>query len=264
MTQDMVRVVMGSSPQRVPAIFLPGIVAPASLRFARLFEAMGDDVNAVPKELEVYRGPSVPPPGYSLDTEIEGIARAADEHGFGEFHLYGHSGGGACALAFTAVHPERVLTLALDEPATDFSPQDMEEMHRVFLPMLDLPHDQMMPAFISAQLPEGVEPPPMMEGPPPPWMVDRPAGVAAFVRMLSGANVPVERLKAFDHPVYYSHNSLSNETWGRKAERLGQLFTHMTVELYDGLSHLNSSHAAEPQRVAAALRRLWDSEAAAR
>src|SRR4029453_19487147 len=110
---------------------------------------------------------------YSLETEIEGIARAADEHGFGEFHLYGHSGGGACALAFTAVHPERVLTLALDEPATDFSPQDMEEMHTVFLPMLDLPHDQMMPAFISAQLPEGVEPPPMMEGPPPPRMVTR-------------------------------------------------------------------------------------------
>jgi hypothetical protein len=64
--------------------------------------------------------------------------------------------------------------------------------------------------------------------------------------------------------VYYSHNSLSNETWGRKAERLGQLFPHMRVELYDGLSHLNSSHAAEPHRVAAALRRLWDSEAAAR
>ena len=36
----------------------------------------------------------------------------------------------------------------------------------------------------------------------------------------------------------------------------------MTVELYDGLSHLNSSHAAEPERVVAALRRLWDSEAA--
>jgi pimeloyl-ACP methyl ester carboxylesterase len=264
MTQDMVRVVMGSSLQRHPVIFLPGIVAPASLRFARLFEALGDDVNAVPKELEVYGGPSVPPPAYSLHTEIDGIAQAADEHGFGTFHLYGHSGGGACALAFTAAHPERVLTLALDEPATDFTPQDMQEMHRVFLPLLQLPPDLMMSAFIGAQLREGVEPPPMMEGPPPPWMADRPAGVAAFVRMLSGADVAVERLKAFDRPVYYSYNSLSNETWGRKAERLGELFPNMTVELYDGLSHLNSSHAAEPQRVAAALRRLWDSETAAR
>jgi pimeloyl-ACP methyl ester carboxylesterase len=263
MTQDMVRVVMGSSLQRVPAIFLPGIVAPASLRFARLFEALGDDVDSVPKELEVYRGPSVPPPGYSLDTEIDGIARAADEHGFGEFHLYGHSGGGACALAFTAVHPERVLTLALDEPATDFSPQDRREMHHVFLPLLQLPLDEQLPAFLRAQLRDGVEPPPIREGPPPPWMADRPAGVAAFVRMLSQADVLVERLKAFDRPVYYSYNSLSNETWERKAERLGQVFPNMTVELFEGLSHLNTSHAAEPERVAAALHRLWDSQAEA-
>ncbi|MGH2650015.1 MAG: alpha/beta fold hydrolase, partial [Actinomycetota bacterium] len=189
---------MAGSPPGVPAIFLPGIVAPAALRFARLFEALGDDVDAVPKDLEVYGGPSVPPPGYSLETEIDGIARVADEHGFGGFHLYGHSGGGACALAFTAVHPERVLTLALDEPATDFSPPDMQEMHRVFLPLLELPPDQMMPAFIGAQMRDGVEPPAMMEGPPPPWMADRPAGVAAFVRMLSAADVPVDRLKAFD------------------------------------------------------------------
>lgn len=254
----------GPSPRRVPLILLPGIIAPAAIRFARLLEALGDDVDGVPKDLEVYGGPSVPPSGYSLDTEINGITRVADEHGFGRFHLYGHSGGGACALAFTAVHPERVLTLALDEPATDFSPQDMEEMHRVFLPLLELPPDRMMPAFINAQMRDGVEPPPMMEGPPPPWMADRPAGVAAFVRTLSQADVPVERLKAFDRPVYYSYNSLSNETWGRKAERLGELFPNMTVELYDGLSHLNSSQAAEPERVAAALRRLWDSEAAAR
>jgi len=244
-------------------ILLPGIIAPAELRFARLLEALGDDVDAVPKDLEVYGGSSVPPPDYSLDTEIDGITRVADEHGFGRFHLYGHSGGGACALAFTAVHPERVLTLALDEPATDFSPQDLGEIKDVFLPMLELPPDQQLPAFLRAQMREGVEPPPPREGPPPPWMADRPAGVAAFVRTLSEADVPVERLKAFDRPAYYSHSSLSNETWDRKAKRLDERFPNMTVELYEGLSHLNSSHAAEPERVAAALRRLWDSEAVA-
>jgi pimeloyl-ACP methyl ester carboxylesterase len=256
--------VTGPSPPRVPVILLPGIIAPAAVRFARLIEALGDDVEAVPKDLEVHGGPTVPPPGYSFDIEIDGIARVADEHGFGRFHLYGHSGGGACALAFTAVHPERVLTLALDEPATDFSPQDVQEMHRVFVPMLQLPPDQMMPAFMRAQMRGGVDPPPMPEGPPPPWMADRPAGVAAFVRALSKADVPVDRLKAFDRPVYYSHNSLSNETWERKAERLGELFPNMTVELYEGLSHLNTSHAAEPERVAVALRRLWALEATAR
>jgi pimeloyl-ACP methyl ester carboxylesterase len=247
--------------RRVPVIFLPGIIAPAALRYQPLFEALGDDVDAVPKDLEVYGGSSVPPPGYSLDTEIDGIARVADEHGFDRFHLYGHSGGGACALAYTAVHPERVLTLALDEPATDFSPEDFREIREVFLPMLQLPPDEQLPAFLRAQLREGVEPPPPREGSPPPWMADRPAGVMAFVRGVSRADLPVERLKAFDRPVYYSYNSLSNERWERMAERLGELFPNMTVELYEGLSHLNSSHAAEPERVAAALRRLWGSSA---
>ncbi len=242
-------------------IFLPGIIAPAALRYARLFEALGDDVDAVPKDLDVYAGPSVPPPRYSLGMEIEGIARVADERGFDRFHLYGHSGGGACALAFTATHPERVLTLALDEPATDFTEEDLEEVRQVFLPMLELPPDQQMSAFLRAQMREGAEPPPMREGPPPPWMADRPAGVAAFVRAVSQADVPVERLKAFDRPVYYSYGSLSNETWERKAKRLAGLFPNFTVELYEGLSHLNTSHAAEPERVAAALRRLWGSEA---
>jgi pimeloyl-ACP methyl ester carboxylesterase len=176
--------------RRVPVIFLPGIIAPAALRYQPLFEALGDDVDAVPKDLEVYGGSSVPPPGYSLDTEIDGIARVADEHGFDRFHLYGHSGGGACALAYTAVHPERVLTLALDEPATDFSPEDFREIREVFLPMLQLPPDEQLPAFLRAQLREGVEPPPPREGSPPPWMADRPAGVMAFVRGVSRADLP--------------------------------------------------------------------------
>jgi len=245
--------------RRVPVIFLPGIIAPAALRFQPLFEALGDEVDAVPKDLEVYGGPSVPPPGYSLDIEIDGIARVADEHGFDRFHLYGHSGGGACALAFTAMNAERVLTLALDEPASDFSKEDLEELREVFLPMLELPPDQQMAAFLRAQMREGVEPPSRREGPPPPWMADRPAGVTAFVRAVSRAEVPVERLSAFDRPVYYSYGSLSNETWERKAKRLGALFPNMMVELYEGLSHLNPSHVAEPERVAAALRRLWGS-----
>jgi pimeloyl-ACP methyl ester carboxylesterase len=255
--------VAGPSPRRIPLILLPGIIAPAALRFARLLEALGDDMDGVPKDLEVYGGPSVPPPGYSLDTEIDGIARVADEHRFDRFHLYGHSGGGACALAYTAMHPERVLTLALDEPATDFSPQDRREIREVFLPMLELPPDQQLLAFLRAQMREGVDSPPMREGPPPQWMADRPAGVAAFVRTLSHADVPVERLRAFDRPVYFSYGTLSNETWERKAERLGELFPNITIELFEGLSHLDPSHAVEPERVAAALHRLWDSGAEA-
>jgi pimeloyl-ACP methyl ester carboxylesterase len=253
---------VGPAVPDAPVIFLPGILMPAAMRYDRLLEVLGKDVRAVTKELEVYRGPSVPPPGYSLGMELDGIARAAVELGFERFHLYGHSGGGACALAFTAVYPERVQSLALDEPATDFSPDDLDELRRVQMPMLDLPPDELMSGFVRTLVRDGVEPPP---GPPtpPPWMAGRSAGVAAFVRALASAEVAIARLRTFGRPVYYSYGSFSNETWERKAGRLARLFSTITVERYEGLSHLRTSHVAEPERVAAALRRLWGSAAVA-
>ena len=249
-----------SERETLPVIFLPGILMPAALRYVRLLKVLGDDVDPVLKELEVYRDPTVPPPGYSLEVEVEGISRAADEAGFGRFHLYGHSGGGACALAFTASQPERVLTLAVDEPAIDFSPEDFALVRDVFLPMVDLPVEQRMGSFVRSMFRDGVEPPPPPEGPPPPWMANRPAGIAAFLRALADANVPIEWLRDFDRPAYYSYGSLSNEDWEQRAERLSALMPHMRVELYEGLSHMNTSHVAEPERVATALRRLWGIE----
>ena len=146
-------------------IFLPGILMPAALRYERLLAALGTDVDPVVKELEVYRGPSTPPPGYSLEAELAGIARAADEARLERFHLYGHSGGGACALAFTASQPERVLTIAVDKPAIGFSAEDLQEMEDVFLPMLELPPEQQMAAFVQEQMRAGVDPPPRPDGP---------------------------------------------------------------------------------------------------
>jgi len=241
-----------------PVIFLPGILMPAALRYERLVAALGADVRAIVKDLEIYRGPSVPPPGYRFETEVEGIARAADESGFDRFHLHGHSAGGACALAFVAEHPERVLTVALDEPATDFSPEDLEETRAVYLPLLELSDDELMPAFTRTLLPEGVEPPPPSDELPH-WMADRLPGVAAFVRAMCEADVVFESFGRFDRPVSYSYGSLSNETWERKAMRLAAVFPSITLECYEGLSHLNTSHIAEPERVAVALRILWAS-----
>lgn len=244
--------------EAVPVIFLPGIVMPAALRYERLLAALGDAVRPLLKELEVYRGPSVPPPGYAFESEVEGIARTADGAGLERFHLYGHSGGGACAIAFTASQPERVLSLAVDEPAIDFSPEDLQQIEEVFLPMIELPSEQQMDAFVRRQMRAGVDPPPPPEGPPPPWMSNRADGIAAFLRALADSVVPIERLRDFDRPVYYSYGSLSNADWERRAERLSQLLPNLSVERYEGRSHMDSSHMAEPKRVAVALRRLWN------
>ena len=97
-------------------VLLPGVVLPAELAYASLLQILGERVDAVAKELEVYSAEQ-PPPDFSLDTEVEGILREADVHGLHRFHLVGYSGGGASALSFAALHGERVLSLALLEPA---------------------------------------------------------------------------------------------------------------------------------------------------
>jgi pimeloyl-ACP methyl ester carboxylesterase len=229
---------------------------PAALRYRALVDSLGEDVRPVVKELEVYASPAVPPPGYRLESELEGIERAADQAGFDTFHLYGHSGGGACALAFTALRPDRVRSLAVDEPAIDFDADDLTLL-RANVPMVALPPDQLMEAFVADMFRAGVEPPARPPGPAPTWMQTRPAGIAAFVRALAESDVPIERLRSFDRPAYYSYGSLSSESWERRAERLSALMPQMVVERYEGLHHLNTSHVAEPERVAASLRRLW-------
>ena len=45
---------------KIPLILLPGGVMPGNLRYPPLVEALGPEVEAVIKELEVYSGPSIP------------------------------------------------------------------------------------------------------------------------------------------------------------------------------------------------------------
>jgi pimeloyl-ACP methyl ester carboxylesterase len=113
----------------VEVILLPGGVMPADLAYGSLIEALGDDVDAVAKDLEIYAG-AEPPVGYSLDHEIAGVLRTAEEFGFERFHLVGYSGGGASSVAFAAKHPGRLLSLALLEPAwmgnDELSPEEQD------------------------------------------------------------------------------------------------------------------------------------------
>ncbi|HEY6957660.1 MAG TPA: alpha/beta hydrolase [Candidatus Limnocylindria bacterium] len=239
-------------------IFLPGIIMPASLRYAALFsELSGSGVQTLAKELEVYT-PDAPASDYTIGVEVEGLARFASEHAGQRVHLYGHSGGGAVALAFVAAYPERVLTLALDEPATDFSDEDRadpnwQEVERAQA----LPPDQAIPAFLRAQLAPGVIPPPQPGGPPPPWMQKRPRGIAAFASASRRHQISPERYRTYHGRVLYTYGSLSNPRWERMRRRLAGSFADFRAERFAGLHHLNTSHQAEPARVAALLRAHW-------
>lgn len=241
-------------------ILLPGGVMPAEPAYRGLLAELGDEVEAVAKELEVYAGEK-PPPGYSILSEVEGIRRVADDAGFERFHLVGYSGGGASSVAFTAAHPDRLLSLALLEPAwagnQGRSPEEVALWER-FKALRGLPPDEFMRGFTRLQLAPGVEPPPTPSGPPPPWMAKRPAGLTAFLQAFDAGTLDPERLRSFDKPVYFALGGRSNpDYYERMARRLGALFPDFTLEVFDERHHFDPPHRKEPARVAAALRRLW-------
>jgi pimeloyl-ACP methyl ester carboxylesterase len=242
-------------------ILLPGAVLPAELAYGALIETLGRLAEAVAKDLEVYAGDE-PPVDYSLDTEVGGVMREADALGWERFHLVGYSGGGASALAAAARRPDRLLSLALLEPAWagDWGLGDRERaMWREFEKLEALTPDEFMAAFIRLQLRPGVAPPAPPPGPPPPWMRKRPAGIRAFTRTFETYDLDRESLRRFDRPVYYALGGLSNpDHYGEIAERLSRVFDDFILEVFEERHHFDPPHRIEPQRLARSLRTLWD------
>ncbi|GGH98989.1 alpha/beta fold hydrolase [Arthrobacter liuii] len=247
----------------IRAILLPGSVLPADLAYGGLIEALGPGVQAVAKELELYQDDEVPE-GWTLDTEVEGVLREADALGWETFHLLGYSGGGAAALAFAAKHRERLKSLALLEPAWagswDWSPAYAKHWKR-FEELDGLPPEQFMPAFIKLQVRADVVLPPREAGPPPPWMAKRPAGIKAFMQTFKDYDLDRSRLAAFTKPVFFALGGLSHpDDFGEVAARLARVFfPDFHLEVFPGRHHFDPPHRAEPQRLAEALRRHWES-----
>lgn len=232
---------------------------PAEPAYAALLDVLGDRVDAVAKDLEVYAGDE-PPADFGLHTEVEGILREADARGFERFHLVGYSGGGASSLAFTASHGERLLSLALLEPAwagnVRTGPEDA--LAQRFRDLERLPPDEFMAGFLRLQLASGVEPPARPDGPPPPWMARRPAGLRAFLKAFEGAELDLDALRAFDRPVYFALGGRSNpDYYGRMAERLVEIFPDYTVETFPERHHFDPPHRIEPERLSRSLLALW-------
>ncbi|MEV7636587.1 alpha/beta hydrolase [Pseudarthrobacter enclensis] len=246
----------------IRVILLPGAVLPAEQAYAGLIDALGPDVQAVAKELELYRG-SAPPPGWSLDTEVDGVLREADARGWQTFHLLGYSGGGSVALAFAAKHPERLQSLAVLEPAWagnwDWS-RSYAEHRRLYEELEGLPPEEFMAGFMRLQVRPDVVLPPPGPGPPPPWMAKRPAGILAFLRTFKDYDLDRSRLAAFSRPVYYAVGGLSHpDDQGDVAARLARVFfPDFHLEVFPRRHHFDPPHRIEPERLAESLRRHWD------
>ena len=241
-------------------ILLPGAVLPAEPAYSALITALGEGVDAVAKDLEVYATPE-PPEHYSLEVETAGVLREADAHGWERFHLVGYSGGGAASLAFAAARPERLASLALLEPGWagnwDLSPAE-KALWLEFDRLEGLPVEQFMQEFTRLELKPGVPPPAPSPGDPPPWMAKRPAGIRAFGRAFKRGDINREALRRFDRPVYYALGALSNpDHYGEIAKRLGGVFPDFELEEFEERHHFDPPHRIEPERLAKSLKTLW-------
>lgn len=244
----------------VPVVMLPGAGLPAALTYADLLPALGADVRPVLKDLELFADEQPPNP-YSLDLEVEALAAAADDAAFDRFHLVGYSAGGAVSLAFAATHPGRLTSLALIEPAWAGNEGRSPEEQQVWAGLeraMDLPVPERMTQFRRLHLRPGVELPPPDGAPPPPWMARRPAGLPVLVTAFAGHRLEREHLAALRVPVYVAVGVRSNpDYFARAADRLANTFPDCEVEEYPERHHFDPPQHAEPERLAAALRRLW-------
>ena len=248
-------------------ILLPGVILPADLAYGALTDALGDAVEVVAKDLELYADDE-PPVDYSLDDEVAGVVRAADARGWERFHLVGYSGGGAAALATAARHTGRLLGLGLLEPAWagDWDLSEAERaIWRGFEKLDALSPDEFMAAFVRLQLRPGVAPPAPAPGPPPLWMAKRPAGIRAFMRTFRTYDLDRESMRRFDRPVYYALGALSNpDQFCEIAGRLSRVLDDFTLEVFEDRHHFDPPHRLEPERLARSLRALWERAEAAR
>lgn len=243
------------------AILLPGAVLPAELAYASLIAALGPDVEAVAKDLELY-GTQEPPEDYSLDIEVAGLLREADALEWETFHLVGYSGGGAASLAFAARRPERLESLALLEPAWagNWDVSAEEAALRVELERLDeLPANEFMSAFMRLGVTSNVTLQPPPPGDPPAWMAKRPAGIRALVHAFKRGEIDRDALRRFDRPVFFALGALSNPDQYREiADRLAGVFPDFDLEVFEDRHHFDPPHRVEPERLARSLRAVWE------
>ena len=239
-------------------IAVPGGVSPAAIRYAPLVSDLGAKVDFHLKDLEVYSGEE-PPAGHSIETEVEAVAQFADSLGLGRFHLLGYSAGGFVSLAFAGTHPDRLLSLAIFEPASlpgTLSAEEAEPYRRLRAALDGLSGEQFMRSFMQLQVRPGVELPPPA-GPPPPWMRKRPAGLASLMAAFDAFPFDRDQLRRCDFPVFLGYGDLTGDQEAIRAGVLARLLPDLRVRRFAGIHHFVPPEAVYTPEHVSILSRLW-------
>ena len=241
-------------------VCIPGSVAPAAQRYRPLIEGVGAAADLHLKDLEVYRE-ATPPPDYSIDEELDAIDRFVDSKRLGHFHLVGYSGGGFISLAYAGSRPERVISLALFEPAQipgKLSADEQRMFDSLEAKLRGLQGADFMATFIREQLKPGVPmPPPPPPGPPSPEMQKRPAGIAALIRAFHAFQFDRTRFTEVEFPVFLGYGDQTNEFQQLQAGVLAWLVADIHVRRYACMHHFVPSEMIYTSEHVGTLLDLW-------
>lgn len=246
---------------KTQVIALPGGVMPAAVRYGSLKAALGDQVDLHVKDLEVY-ATDEPPPEYSIGLEVDALAAFADSLKLERFHLLGYSGGGFVSLAFAGTHHERLLSLAVFEPARVPGKLTLREAtmdRQLRRALAGKTGPEFMRTFVTEQLRSGIEAPPS-SGPPPPWMGKRPAGLAAMLNGFRSYEFERSRLRNCTFPVFYGYGDQTTEMVELQAEVLGGLLPDVRIKRFAGMHHFVAPEQIYTPEHIRALREIWGTE----
>jgi hypothetical protein len=136
--------------------------------------------------------------------------------------------------------------------------RDVPARHRVvLLPGSVLPAEPAYAALLLMGSTASISTPPR-DGPPPPWVAKRPAGVRALLDAFDNCDLDLDALREFERPVYFALGGRSNpDLFGRIAARLAAIFPDFTLEIFSERQHFDPPHRVEPARLAGSLVALW-------
>ena len=239
-------------------VWLAGAGAPPEESFRDCIEAIGSRVTSMPKPLELFES-EWPMGAYSFEVELDGVLRVMNDAGIERAHLVGYSGGGGVAMAFALEHPERVRSLAVDEPVIghQLGVDDEERFWADLDSALEREGlDATLGVVAATNAPDA--PPPEFAQPAPVWLSSRIAGTPLLARAAREHTVLRDDLARIQCPVYAAYGSGTRTAFKGWCEQIAAAVPRGASECYDGCDHFRPAHQVQPTKFAEALLGLWE------
>ena len=237
-----------------PVVWISPDTDPAGKSTGEFARRLAPRVDVSPVELAVWGLDAGS--RYDMGVEVDAVRALAERAGARGFHLFGFSAGGTVALAAALAMPDRVLSVAVLEPAVigedAWHPAEaawQAEMRRIRA----LPADARMDPFRRLVMRPGLEPPPsrrhnatwtsqdeMLED-----MIEHPGFVSSD-------------LAAFPGPALIVIGGESNPRWSVMARRLVDVMPDASAEEFPGLSHFTPPYREQPEAFEQLMLGFWE------